>query len=93
MNVQVYNPAARGLAGDANVEKQQPLDDAAVWADPRANGILAVFNRHRRVFGLPPLSGEVATEAVRQRIEQLDADMRWLERVSRRDRAAQPRLR
>jgi len=75
------------------MRKQQPLGDDAVWADPRAIGILAGFNRDRRVLDLPPLSSALATAAVRQRIEQIEADMQWLERVSHRDRPAQPRLR
>jgi hypothetical protein len=63
--------------------RKRPSQDAAtVWAHPRAEYVLAAFNRHRATVGLPPLSKTSigATEAVRVRIAELERDLRRMER-------------
>jgi hypothetical protein len=67
--------------------RKQPSQDAAtVWAHPRADHVLAAFNRHRATIGLPPLSktSAGATEAVRVRIAELERDLRRMERSRKR---------
>jgi hypothetical protein len=67
--------------------RKRPSQDAAtVWAHPRADDVLAAFNRHRATAGLPPLSktSAGATEAVRVRIAELERDLRRMERSRKR---------
>jgi hypothetical protein len=65
--------AKRGRRVDAGVS-----DD--VWPHPHAQATLDGFNRHRIATGLPPLTREQATEAVRQKLAQNERDRRWLAR-------------
>ena len=71
--------------------RKRPSQDAnTVWAHPRADDVLAAFNRNRATVGLPPLSktSSVATEAVRVRIAELERDLRRMDRWrKRRERA------
>jgi hypothetical protein len=67
--------------------RKRPSQDAAtVWAHPRAEDVLAAFNRNRATVGLPPLSktSSGATEAVRVRIAELERDLRRMERWRKR---------
>jgi hypothetical protein len=59
---------------------------AAVWAHPRADDILAAFNSHRATVGLPPLSktSAGASEAVRARIAEVERDLRRMARLRKR---------
>jgi hypothetical protein len=69
--------------------RKRPSQDAVtVWAHPRADDVLAAFNRHRATAGLPPLSktSAGATEAVRVRIAELERDLRRMERWKKRRR-------
>jgi hypothetical protein len=71
--------------------RKRPSQDAAtVWAHPRADDVLAAFNRHRATVGLLPLSktSSGASEAVRVRIAELERDLRRMDRwKKRRERA------
>jgi len=67
--------------------RKRPSQDAAtVWDHPRADDVLAAFNRHRATVGLPPLSktSAGATEAVRARIAEVERDLRRMERWEKR---------
>jgi hypothetical protein len=60
------------------MRKRPSRDAATVWAHPRADDILAAFNRHRATIGLPSLAktSAGATEVVRVRIAELERDLR-----------------
>jgi hypothetical protein len=70
-----------------DVMRKRPSQDAAtVWDHPRADDVLAAFNRHRATVGLPPLSktSAGATEGVRARIAEVERDLRRMERWEKR---------
>jgi hypothetical protein len=70
--------------------RKRPQDAATVWAHPRAEDVLAAFNRNRATVRLPPLSktSSGATEALRVRIAELERDLRrmvrWRKRPSKK---------
>jgi hypothetical protein len=68
------------------MRKRLSQDAPTVWAHPRAEDVLAAFNRNRATVGLPPLSktSSGATEAVRVRIAELERDLRRMERWRKR---------
>ena len=47
------------------MQKRKELTDAEVWAHPTAEGIFEWFNATRARHGLPPLTRERATGALR----------------------------
>jgi hypothetical protein len=61
--------------------------DAEVWADPRSAEVIKAINMMmRKPYGLRPLvhGNPEDAPAVRERLEQHDADARWAQRMRRR---------
>jgi hypothetical protein len=75
------------------MRKRPSQDTATVWAHPRADDILAAFNRHRATVGRPPLtrsrqrSHEIGVSG-RSAVDRVHARFSWLMDAPTRRQAA-----